>query len=99
MTKYFFLGSTLLMITISCKSSDSNMLTNNATEINLDANNRENTEIKSIYNSIVKNDAILLINKKKIPNEQVQAVLDTLTVDNYTMNVNKNEGIIELISK
>jgi hypothetical protein len=99
MKKNIFTLLILVLIQQSCIGNKTFRESDYQAQVNLDANNRENTEIKSIYNSIIKNEATLLINKKKIPNEQVQAVLDTLTADNYTMNVNKNERIIELISK
>jgi hypothetical protein len=67
--------------------------------ISLDAKHNTNNEFKLVYNSVDTISTTLIINKKTIEKTKIKSVLDTLKMQNYIINVDKQKRIIELISK
>jgi hypothetical protein len=96
---YCFLCSYIL---ISCKSNKQVTETNkiekieNIEGISLDANHISNNEFKLVYNSIDTISTILIIDKKIIEKSKVRFVMDTIKMQNYRVNVNKDKRTIEL---
>ena len=96
---YSFLCSYIL---ISCKSNKQVTETNkiekieNIEGISLDANHISNNEFKLVYNSIDTISTILIIDKTIIEKSKVRLVMDTIKMQNYTVNVNKDKRTIEL---
>lgn len=98
---YCFLYSFVL---ISCKSNRQATKTNkiekieNIESISLDASHIPNNEFKLVYNSKDTISTTLIINKKVIKKSKVKSVLDTIKMQNYRVNVDKEKRTIELTS-
>lgn len=67
--------------------------------VSLDAKHNSNKEFKLVYNSVDTISTTLIINKKTIEKTKIKSVLDTLKMQNYIINVDKEKRLIELISK
>lgn len=94
-------------VLISCKSNRQATKTNkiekiekieNIESISLDASHIPNNEFKLIYNSKDTISTTLIINKKVIKKSKVKSVLDTIKMQNYRVNVDKEKRTIELTS-
>ena len=89
-------------ILISCNSNKKITGTNkidkieNIESISLDANHIPNNEFKLVYNSKDTISTTLIINKKVIEKSKVKSVLDTIKMQNYRVNVDKEKRTIEL---
>lgn len=70
----------------------------NLNGISLEANHIANNEFKLVYNSLDTISTTLIINKKVIEKSKVKSVLDTIKLQKYRVDVNKEKRIIELIS-
>ncbi len=67
--------------------------------VNLNANHILNNEFKLVYNSIDTISTTFFINKKIIEKSKVNSVLDTLKIENYKINVDKQKRTIEFTRK
>ena len=94
----FILSFTTIIIVSSCDATKK-VKQNENDGISLGANHVPNNEFKVIYNSTDTISTTFIINKKTIEKSKVKSVLDTLQMQNYIINVNKQNRTIELISK
>ena len=83
----------------SCDTTKKAKQNENINGISLGANHVPNNEFKLIYNSTDTISTTFIVNKKTIEKSKVKSVLDTLQMQNYIINVNKQNRTIELISK
>ncbi len=89
----------MAMITFyACKVNNKIEKTEINNAINLDANHIPNNEFKLVYNSTDTISTTLIINKKTIEKSKVKSILDTIKMQNYKINVDKQKRTIELIS-
>ena len=98
--KYLYIISFILIIVLnSCNVNKKIIRNKNIYGRSLDANQAPNNELKLIYNSKDTIPTTFIINKKIVEKSKVKLVLDTLQMQNYIINVNKENRTIELISK
>jgi hypothetical protein len=98
MKKIILLSVLAMMTFYSCQVNKKIKKTEINNAINLDANHIPNNEFKLVYNSIDTISTTLIINKKTIEKSKVKSILDTIKMQNYKINVDKQKRIIELIS-
>lgn len=67
--------------------------------VNLNANHISNNEFRLVYNSIDTISTTFFINNKIIEKSKVNSVLDTIKMENYNINVDKQKRTIELTRK
>ena len=102
MRKVFIYSSLFSFSLFSCRSNklikETNIIDKNSNieGISLDANHVPDNEFKLVYNSIDTISTILIIDKKVIEKSKVRSVLDTIKIQNYRVNVNKDKRTIEL---
>jgi len=82
----------------SCQVNKKIKKNENLNGISLEANHIANNEFKLVYNSLDTISTTLIINKKVIEKSKVKSVLDTIKLQKYRVDVNKEKRIIELIS-
>lgn len=98
--KYLYIISFIVIIVLnSCNVNKKIIRNKNIYGRSLDANQAPNNELKLIYNSKDTIPTTFIINKKIVEKSKVKLVLDTLQMQNYIINVNKENRTIELISK
>lgn len=96
MNKILFIS--IIILFTSCKVNKKLEENENFNGISLDATHISNNEFKLVYNSIDKISTTLIINKKVIEKSKVKSVLDTIKMQNYRVNVDKEKRTIELTS-
>jgi len=96
MKKITIFGFLFLILFNSC-NADKKIRKNNIEGTNLNASYQTNNDLKSIYNSIDTTSITLIIDKKKIEKSKINLVLETLNKQNYSVNVDRENRIIELI--
>jgi len=90
----------IVLITLYSCRSNKNIKNNDTIDgISLEANHISNNEFKLIYNSTDTISTTLIVNKTKIEKSKVKSVLDTLKMQNYFFNIDREKRVIELISK
>jgi len=90
----------IVLITLYSCRSNKNIKNNDTIDgISLEANHISNNEFKLIYNSTDTISTTLIVNKTKIEKSKVKSVLDTLKMQNYFVNIDREKRVIELISK
>ncbi len=99
MKKTYILSFISIIIFSSCDTTKKVKQNENISNINLGANHIPNNEFKLIYNSTDTISTTYIINKITIEKSKIKSVLDTLQMQNYIINVNKEKRTIELISK
>jgi len=98
MKKIILLSVLAMMTFYSCQVNKKIKKTEINNAINLDANHIPNNEFKLVFNSIDAISTTLIINKKTIEKSKVKSILDTIKMQNYKINVDKQKRTIELIS-
>ena len=99
MKKTSILSFIIIIVLFSCNSNKKIIKNENIYGSSLEANHIPNNEFKLIYNSKDTIPTTFITNKKIIEKSKVKLVLDTLQMQNYIINVNKEKRTIELISK
>lgn len=89
---------TFIVFLTSCQVNKKLKKNENINGISLEANHFTNNEFKLVYNSLDTISTTLIINEKVIEKSKVKLVLDTIKLQKYRVNVNKEKRIIELIS-
>ena len=98
MKKILLYITLFLFFLTSCKVNKKIKENENFKGISLDANHIPNNEFKLVYNSKDTISTTLIVNKKVIEKSKVKSVLDTIKMQNYRVNIDKEKRTIELTS-
>ncbi len=91
----------ILVFVFSCKTK-SKSINDNFKSVSLDANSQSNNTTKLIYNSmdtIPRFPTTLIINKNVIPKKMMKSVLDTIKMQDYFVEINREKRIIKMTKK